>query len=39
MEARPVDDDECRRAADPFGNILGIMYNPHYLDTLATKSQ
>ena len=20
---------------DPFGNILGIMYNPHYLDMLA----
>ncbi|XVQ15463.1 VOC family protein [Spirillospora sp. CA-255316] len=22
---------------DPFGNILGIMYNPHYLDVLAGK--
>lgn len=21
---------------DPFGNILGIMYNPHYLDILGT---
>ena len=21
---------------DPFGNLLGIMYNQHYLDTLAT---
>lgn len=20
---------------DPFGNVLGIMYNPHYLETLA----
>nr|WP_221409806.1 hypothetical protein [Pseudochryseolinea flava] len=20
---------------DPFGNILGLMYNPHYLDMLA----
>jgi hypothetical protein len=20
---------------DPFGNILGIMYNPHYLEVLA----
>ena len=20
---------------DPFGNLLGIMYNQHYLDTLA----
>jgi len=22
-------------AVDPFGNILGIMYNPHYLEILA----
>ena len=22
---------------DPFGNILGIMYNPHYLEILGTK--
>lgn len=22
---------------DPFGNILGIMYNPHYLDVLADR--
>lgn len=21
--------------ADPFGNILGVMYNPHYLEMLA----
>jgi hypothetical protein len=21
-------------AVDPFGNVLGIMYNPHYLETL-----
>jgi hypothetical protein len=21
---------------DPFGNILGIMYNPHYLNILAS---
>jgi predicted enzyme related to lactoylglutathione lyase len=21
---------------DPFGNVLGIMYNPHYLDILAS---
>ena len=20
---------------DPFGNMLGVMYNPHYLDVLA----
>ena len=23
------------RAIDPFGNILGFMYNPHYLEILA----
>jgi len=22
---------------DPFGNVLGIMYNPHYLDVLGSK--
>ena len=22
---------------DPFGNVLGVMYNPHYLEVLATK--
>lgn len=24
---------------DPFGNILGIMYNPHYLEILEAKSK
>jgi len=23
---------------DPFGNILGVMYNPHYLEMLATRT-
>ena len=23
---------------DPFGNILGVMFNQHYLDILASKS-
>jgi predicted enzyme related to lactoylglutathione lyase len=23
---------------DPFGNILGIMFNPHYLDVLGNKT-
>ena len=23
---------------DPFGNVLGLMYNQHYLDTLAKRS-
>ena len=22
---------------DPFGNILGVMYNPHYVDVLAAR--
>jgi len=26
-------------AVDPFGNILGIMYNPHYLEILAAREQ
>jgi hypothetical protein len=21
---------------DPFGNVLGIMYNPHYLEVLGS---
>jgi hypothetical protein len=21
---------------DPFGNVSGVMYNPHYLDVLST---
>ena len=21
---------------DPFGNVLGVMYNPHYLEVLAS---
>jgi hypothetical protein len=24
---------------DPFGNILGIMYNPHYLEILESKEK
>jgi predicted enzyme related to lactoylglutathione lyase len=24
---------------DPFGNILGVMYNPHYLEVLAGRPQ
>ncbi|MDN5918382.1 MAG: VOC family protein [Pseudonocardia sp.] len=23
---------------DPFGNVLGVMHNPHYLEMLATRS-
>lgn len=35
----PVDRGEgfiTATVIDPFGNILGIMYNPHYLDVLNT---
>ncbi len=24
---------------DPFGNVLGIMHNPHYLEVLATRTK
>ncbi|MEU5534455.1 hypothetical protein [Streptomyces sp. NPDC020362] len=24
---------------DPFGNILGLMHNPHYLDVLGARDQ
>ena len=24
---------------DPFGNVLGVMYNPHYLDVLSSRAQ
>jgi hypothetical protein len=24
---------------DPFGNILGVMYNPHYVDILGAREQ
>lgn len=24
---------------DPFGNVLGVMYNPHYLQVLASTNQ
>jgi hypothetical protein len=23
-------------AIDPFGNLLGVMYNPHYLEVLGS---
>jgi hypothetical protein len=25
-----------KAVVDPFGNILGIMYNPHYLEVLSS---
>ena len=24
---------------DPFGNVLGVMHNPHYLEMLAAKGR
>ena len=24
-------------AVDPFGNLLGVMHNPHYVEILATR--
>jgi hypothetical protein len=24
---------------DPFGNVLGVMYNPHYLEILGARQQ
>ena len=24
---------------DPFGNVLGIMYNPHYVETLKSSGK
>ena len=27
-----------RLAIDPFGNILGIMYNPHYVEVLGSQT-
>ncbi len=46
MGAQPLEAPQDRGAGfitasvvDPFGNILGIMYNPHYLEVLgATKA-
>ena len=37
---KPVDRGEgfvTATVIDPFGNVLGVMYNPHYLDVLAQR--
>jgi predicted enzyme related to lactoylglutathione lyase len=37
---KPVDRGEgfiTATAVDPFGNILGLMYNPHYLEILGRR--
>ncbi|MBG0833341.1 VOC family protein [Planomonospora sp. ID67723] len=39
---RPVDRGKgfvTASVTDPFGNILGVMYNPHYLDILGSFRQ
>lgn len=43
MGAKPLEPQQDRgegfvtaSVVDPFGNILGIMYNPHYLEILAS---
>jgi predicted enzyme related to lactoylglutathione lyase len=45
MGARPLEAPQDRgrgfitaTVVDPFGNILGIMYNPHYLEMVASAS-
>ena len=38
LHEAPVDRGEgfvTATVIDPFGNILGVMYNPHYVDVLA----
>ena len=38
LHEAPVDRGEgfvTATVIDPFGNIVGVMYNPHYLDVLA----
>jgi hypothetical protein len=30
-----IDSKYAPTVVDPFGNILGIMYNPHYLEILT----
>ncbi|SFK66939.1 VOC family protein [Brevibacillus centrosporus] len=46
MGAQPHEEPQDRGAGfitatviDPFGNILGIMYNPHYLEILDAQKQ
>ena len=46
MGAQPLEASRDRGAGfitatvvDPFGNILGIMYNPHYLEVLGATKQ
>ncbi|MFC0447229.1 VOC family protein [Rhodococcus jostii] len=41
LHAKPVERGAgfvTAAVADPFGNILGVMFNQHYLDIVASKS-
>jgi uncharacterized glyoxalase superfamily protein PhnB len=42
-EYQPVTEREAgfvtAAVADPFGNVLGVMYNPHYLEVLRAREQ
>lgn len=42
-EYEPVTEREAGFATasvvDPFGNVLGVMHNPHYLERLASRTQ
>ncbi|MFC9834945.1 VOC family protein [Rhodococcus sp. NPDC127530] len=41
LHGKPVDHGPgfvTASVADPFGNILGVMFNQHYLDILAAKA-
>lgn len=40
VEFRREDSDfDTASVVEPFGNLLGVMYNPHYLDVLASIRQ
>jgi predicted enzyme related to lactoylglutathione lyase len=36
VTARGTSDFRTASVVDPFGNILGVMHNPHYLEVLET---
>ncbi len=40
LGGRPGQARDCTAAVvDPFGNVLGVMYNPHYLEVLRAEEQ
>lgn len=34
-----VDDLATASVVDPFGNVLGVMHDPHYLEVLAARGR